>query len=99
MQRKREKLNLTKETVLETTPNSTIYRGYGEIRNHWNADLKQRIKFIVYRGTVPDWCVYYTQELDNSWGEIEEYGDKIHSQIDLKMIINYDEETYKLYRD
>lgn len=93
-----KKVKLTKYMLEVANPHTSIHKGFGVVRNHWNSEVKQKIKFVIFRGGIVDWCVYYTTELDNSWEDIENYGEKLHSEIDLKMIVDYDEETYKLYR-
>jgi len=92
-------MELTKEMIKNADPRSIIFRG--ETTNDGNGlnmtGTGEPLRFVVYRGGIPDWCVY-TQKAFQGWGFIRDCGDKVHTREYIENIVEFNDEVWKMYR-
>ena len=121
-----KRYKLTREMVEKAQPNSIIFGGECFIEHSWFNDAKKiteggnleedgrsvRVKFVVYRGGIADWCIYHSLDanltdsdnlespdhLEASFDLVARVGSKLHQEEQIKSIVDCDEETFEKYR-
>ena len=57
----------------------------------------KELHWVAVRGGNPDWAIYYGFSYrNNEW--IRRWGDKIHSEKDIRLLVPCDDEACALYR-
>ena len=55
------------------------------------------LRWVACRGGYHDWAIYCHHSYhDKEW--IQRHGDKVHDEKHIKMLVNCDEESFKMYR-
>ena len=93
-----EKFELDREMLEEAEKHTSIYKGFGQVRNKWNPEVMQDVKFVIFRGGIPDWCIYYSTNLEDDWDKVESWGQKLHNKIDIEELVKTSDEVMKMYR-
>jgi hypothetical protein len=116
-----DKIKLTREIIEKAERNSIIYQGEGYIEHPWFNDAKNnleddgrsvRVKFVIYRGGIADWCIYHsldanleparyldgTTHLMRSFEDIKNHGAKLHREKIIQGLIDCDDDTLSIYR-
>ena len=61
------------------------------------ANTGKELCWVAVRGGNPDWAIYYGFSYrNNEW--IRRWGDKIHSEKDIRLLVPCDDEACALYR-
>jgi hypothetical protein len=83
-------------------PAGTVF-AKGEIENSpkgiymTNNHEERMLRWIAKKGYANDWVIY-CHWADSSWSYIEQSGDKVTNEANIKKLISCDDETFKRYR-
>ena len=83
-------MKLTKRMLQEAEPDSILMSGTCIL---W----RERRKFVVVRGGIPDWAIYYGNPYQSD-EEIAKHGDKITSLRTIQELICCDDDVLENYR-
>lgn len=90
---------LTIKQLKEMKPNTIFAKG--EIVDspdgiNINNSGKQ-LRWVAVRGGIHDWAIYcHLAEKEYEW--IKDWGDKVHSEQNIKKLVPCDDEAFKMYR-
>lgn len=57
------------------------------------------LKFVVVKGYIADWCIYVESMTDEmSFDDVKDWGNKIHNEEKIKMLVDCDKEVFERYR-
>jgi len=91
---------LTKEILENTEPGSILFSGIAtDGPGGLNiASTGRELRYVVVRGAgIPDWAVYcHWSWKTDEW--IRRHGDKVHGRGNLENILEFDDETWAMYR-
>lgn len=121
-----QKIKLRKEDVENAKPNSIIYKGTAMIQHPYFNQAKRvfeggnlekdnrsvKVKFVIYRGGAPDWCIYHSlnanltksrylqgkDHLEHDFETVKRAGGKLHDNDQILSIVDADKEVLDMYR-
>ena len=96
------RIKINKEMLIEqgdkilgteiTTDEQINYYGWG--------DCKKPLKIVVCKGFIDDWCIYVqSMEEEQSYEQVRNVGNKIHSRVSIKLLVDCDDEVLSRYRN
>lgn len=92
-------MKLTKKEF-EKLPFDTIFKK-GEIDNSptglYMNNLGGKLKWVAKKGAINDWCIY-TYWNDKTYDYVEQNGDKVHDDKNIKILVPCTDEVLDLYR-
>jgi hypothetical protein len=94
------KYMLTIEELKRMQPETIFAQGRNLIKEYCdNLRGETEIDWIAIRGGIHDWAIYY-QLSDKNWDTemIQKYGIKLHNEIDIKKLVECDDESFAMYR-
>lgn len=80
--------------MLKAMPEGTLFaQGEGLYPTIFN----ERIRWVAKCGYVHDWAIYYHLE-SKSFNFVREYGDKLMSETNIRMLVPCDDQAMSMYR-
>lgn len=92
-------MKLTELMIKKAKPRSIIADGYtsDDINGVNMNNTGVALCFVIYRGDIPDWCVYIGLAT-SSKEDITRSGDKVRQRHSLDNILEFGDEVWEMYR-
>lgn len=90
---------LTLQMLKDMTPHTIFATGVAHDEAHAlnMTGSGKALRWIAVRGGIHDWAIYcHFQEYSPDW--IQDHGDKVHSDVHIKMLVPCDDEAFAMYR-
>jgi hypothetical protein len=96
-----EKFVLKKE-MLKSVGDKILFRGLttdAHIKHYGWGDMNRKLKFVVKKGFVNDWCIYVEgMDMYQTFEEVARLGNKVTPEVAMKLIECSNEELLERYR-